>query len=55
MAEQYLPINGSERHPSPGTTLLGEADANETFSVTIVLRRRPDGPPLPSPECIGST
>jgi kumamolisin len=30
-----------------GARLLGPADQNETLSITIVLRRRSDGPPLP--------
>jgi kumamolisin len=29
--------------------LLGPADDHETFTVTIILRRRPDGPPVPDP------
>lgn len=43
----YRRIEGSERRPSSKAKFLGPADLNETFSVTIVLRRRPDGPPLP--------
>ena len=46
--EGYQNLNGSERHPSPGTNLVGPADPSESFSVTIVLRRRPDGPPIPA-------
>ena len=46
---QYRPLEGSERHPVPGAKLLGPADANETLRVTIVLRHRSDGPPLPDP------
>ena len=45
--ENYRRLEGSERHPAPGATLLGPADDNESFRVTIVLRRRPDGPPPP--------
>ena len=43
--EGYQTLTGSERRPSPGAKLLGPADQKESFSVTIVLRRRPDGPP----------
>ncbi len=45
--EGYQTLTGSERRPSPGAKLLGPADPKESFSVTIVLRRRPDGPPIP--------
>lgn len=48
--ENYQRLDGSERRPSPSATLLGPADANEDVTVTIVLRRRLDGPPLPDPE-----
>jgi len=43
----YLRLEGSERHPSSSAKLLGPAVATETFKITIVLRRRPDGPPIP--------
>jgi hypothetical protein len=46
--ETYQPLKGSERPPSKTAKLLGPADPQETFSVTIVLRRRPDGPAIPS-------
>jgi kumamolisin len=45
--EGYHALHGSERRPAPGTKLIGPADPNESFAVTIVLRRRPDGPPVP--------
>ena len=45
----YVALKGSERRPSPKAKLLGPADAKETFSVTIVLRRRPGGPAVPPP------
>ena len=48
--KDYQPLKGSERRPSPKAKLLGPAEAAETFSVTIVLRRRLDGPPLPDHE-----
>jgi subtilase family serine protease len=46
--EGYQNLPNSERRPSPGTKLVGPADPGESFSVTIVLRRRPDGPPIPA-------
>ncbi|MGH9635155.1 MAG: S53 family peptidase, partial [Candidatus Angelobacter sp.] len=45
--KSYQRIVGSERRPSPKAKLLGPADPNEKFTVTIVLRRRPDGPAIP--------
>jgi hypothetical protein len=43
----YRRLEGSERLAAPNAKRLGPADDNEVFSVTIVLRRRPDGPPAP--------
>ena len=40
-------LQGSERRPSPSAKALGIANPNESFAVTIVLRRRLDGAPLP--------
>jgi kumamolisin len=45
--ENYVRLEGSERHPSPSARLLGPADPNEHFDVTIVLRRRLDGETVP--------
>jgi kumamolisin len=45
--EGYRRIEGSERQVAPEARLVGSADPNETFSVTIIVRRRPDGPPMP--------
>ncbi len=45
----YRPLPGSERRPTPGARLLGPADDDEKFSVTIVLNRRPDAAPIPGP------
>lgn len=45
---QRLP--GSELHLSPSSRLLGPADPNEAVKLTIVLRRRLDGSPMPGPE-----
>jgi kumamolisin len=43
----YTRLAGSERKPAPGARLLGPADDAETMTVTIALRRRPDGAPVP--------
>jgi hypothetical protein len=43
----YVAVEGSERRPSPGARLVGPADARERMTVTIVLRRRLDGEPVP--------
>jgi kumamolisin len=43
----YVRLKGSERRPAPDAKLLAPAKATEIFNVTIVLRRRPDGPPVP--------
>jgi len=40
-------IEGSELKPGPGAELLAPADPADTLKVTIVLRRRPDGPAVP--------
>jgi kumamolisin len=45
--DNYVALPGSERRAGPSATLLGTADGNEQVTVTIVLRRRPDGPPMP--------
>jgi kumamolisin len=46
--ESYQELEGSERRPRANAKFMGPADAGEHLSVTIVLRRRPDGPPVPS-------
>ncbi|HKD06654.1 MAG TPA: S53 family peptidase [Bryobacteraceae bacterium] len=43
----YRALDGSERRPAEGARLLGPADPNEEFSVTVRVRRRPDAPPRP--------
>jgi len=45
--ENYVIVPGSERVPAPAAALLGPADPTEVIDVTIVVRRRPDGPALP--------
>jgi hypothetical protein len=51
----FRPLEGSERRPPPKAEFLGPADPKETLSVTIVLRRRPDGPPVPDPSFFAAT
>src|SRR5271157_526681 len=51
----YAPLEGSERRPARNAKFLGPADAKEQFSVTIILRRRSDGPPLPNMSSFGLT
>ncbi len=47
LPEGYVQLKGSERRTPNHAKLVGKVDANEKFSVTIVLRRRKDGPPMP--------
>jgi kumamolisin len=51
----YRRLPGSERIAAPGARRLGPAPAGDTVTVTVVLRRRPDGPPVPGPERYLST
>jgi hypothetical protein len=43
----YVQLKGSERRPPRRAKLAGDVDGSERFSVTIVLRRRKDGPAMP--------
>lgn len=43
----YRPLEGSQRKPRPGSTLVGPADPDEKLTISIHLRRPPDAPPLP--------
>jgi kumamolisin len=43
----HVPLKGSERQFPAGARQLGPAAASEQLSVTIVFRRRPDGPRFP--------
>ncbi|MGA8755339.1 MAG: S53 family peptidase [Stellaceae bacterium] len=51
----YQRLEGSERHPARNARRLGPADPAEPLSVTIVLRRRLDGPPVPNFEWYAAT
>ncbi len=42
----YQRLEGSERDAAPKARLLDLAGANEIVTVTLIVRRRPDGPPL---------
>jgi kumamolisin len=53
--ENYVVLEGSERRPSPGARLIGPANAQERVTVTISLRRRPDGEPVPDFEYFRAT
>jgi kumamolisin len=37
----FHPLNGSERMPMAGARVIGAADPNERFEVTVVVRRPP--------------
>jgi subtilase family serine protease len=43
----------ADHGPMPGAVALGEVPPTERFDVAIVLRRRPDGPALPSVDDLG--
>jgi hypothetical protein len=53
--EGYAQLEGSERRPSPTARVVGPVDPNERISVTIVVRRRPDGEPMPDFEHFRTT
>src|SRR5690242_16869645 len=46
----YRLLDGSERRPGSTATLISPAQENERFEVTVVLRRRVDGPAAPGPD-----
>ena len=43
----YRRLAGSERRAQPGAKRIGPAPAGEPMEVTVILRRRPDGPDVP--------
>ena len=43
----YVRLEGSERQPSPTARFLAPSPAEETFQISVVVRRRPDGVPTP--------
>jgi Pro-kumamolisin, activation domain len=50
LPEGYRQLAGSERKPRSGARRVSAADPNETISVTICVRRRPDAPAVPDQE-----
>ena len=51
----YRRLPGSERSAAPDAELIGPAQASDPVQVTVVLRRRPDGPAVPDPAYYLST
>jgi kumamolisin len=51
----YTRLSGSERRPSPTASLIGRANPSENVKVSIALRRRRDGQPVPDFEYFRST
>ena len=49
-SDNYAPLQGSERRAATGAKLLGPAESDNTITVTVMVRRRKDGPPMPEPE-----
>jgi kumamolisin len=45
--KNYRPLEGSERRPGPRAKHIGPANAKDPVKVTVIVRRRPDGPPVP--------
>ena len=43
----YRRLPGSERSAAPDAELIGPTSASDCISVSVVLRRRPDGPAVP--------
>jgi hypothetical protein len=46
----FIVLAGSERSPARGAKRVADADPAESLSVTIRVRRRTDGPPMPTLE-----
>lgn len=53
--QQYRPLGKSERHAAAGAQRIGPANPDDTLTVSIRVRRRPDAPPLPDPAAIAAT
>jgi kumamolisin len=47
-------VVGSERPVPSDARLVGRANANERLTVSVEVRRRPDGPPLPDLAALGA-
>lgn len=50
-----VPLEGSHRRPAKHAKVVGQVDDHEKFKITITLRRREDGPPLPTFEDFSRT
>ena len=48
--KNYLRLPGSTRHVPPHAKRIGRLDPDEILSFTILVRRKPGAPPLPSQE-----
>lgn len=48
--ESYQLLQGSDHHPPAGSRQLGPVDSGERLSITVLVRRRTDGEPLPAAE-----
>ena len=46
--KNYRPLSGSERRPGTRAKHIGPANERESTEVTVIVRRRPDGPPVPA-------
>ncbi len=46
-ASSYRRLEGSERSASKDSIALGPAKPDDVVDFSVVVRRRPDGPPLP--------
>ncbi|MGA3046562.1 MAG: protease pro-enzyme activation domain-containing protein [Terracidiphilus sp.] len=53
--QHYSKLNGSERQAAPNAVLVRPADASQKIEVSIVLRRRLDGPQIPDFEYFANT
>lgn len=45
--ENYRVLDGSELSLPRGARRIGQVDPGETITVSVCIRHRPDGPPLP--------
>jgi hypothetical protein len=53
--DEYRTLANSDRPPEPGIFRVGSADPKATLSASILVRRRPDGPPSPSGNILAAT
>jgi kumamolisin len=53
-ASDHVIVVGSERPVPSDARLVGPADTNERLTVSVEVRRRPDGPPLPDLAALGA-